>query len=268
MAMIKCPNCGQEISDKAKKCIHCEKIFEEGIEETKKNVCSECGAELGLGATVCDKCGCPVQNEEERKTHTENKNKEKNKKKFIIAGITVICAVIAIVVGINVNKSNQAKKIYNEYIDTLQLAEATMLEGASQAEELTDLTARVWKNAIYEEEDSVTDKYVYPGGKVVDDFNTALLLLYIDDNTIIKTDNISANQETVKGYIKRLQDVPHGLEKCYDTINNLYDAYGILTDLAINPSGSYNSFIESANTAVSDFKTAYKKLDSQIPDKK
>ena len=27
MAMIQCPECGQEISDKAKKCIHCGKVF-------------------------------------------------------------------------------------------------------------------------------------------------------------------------------------------------------------------------------------------------
>ena len=29
MAMINCPECGQEISDKAKKCIHCGKVFVE-----------------------------------------------------------------------------------------------------------------------------------------------------------------------------------------------------------------------------------------------
>ena len=29
MAIIKCPECGQDISDKAKKCIHCGKVFVE-----------------------------------------------------------------------------------------------------------------------------------------------------------------------------------------------------------------------------------------------
>lgn len=35
MAMIQCPECGYEISDKAKKCIHCGKIFveEEVVQE-------------------------------------------------------------------------------------------------------------------------------------------------------------------------------------------------------------------------------------------
>ncbi len=33
MAMIHCPECGQEISDKAKKCIHCGKAL---VEEAKQ----------------------------------------------------------------------------------------------------------------------------------------------------------------------------------------------------------------------------------------
>ena len=59
MAIIKCPNCGNDISDKAEKCIHC------GYELTKKvgNVCPECGAELEDGAKVCSKCGCPISPE-------------------------------------------------------------------------------------------------------------------------------------------------------------------------------------------------------------
>lgn len=31
MAIIKCPECENEISDKAKKCIHCGKVFEEHV---------------------------------------------------------------------------------------------------------------------------------------------------------------------------------------------------------------------------------------------
>ena len=43
MAMIKCPECGQEISDKAKKCVHCGKVLIEDKPATK--VCSDCGKE-------------------------------------------------------------------------------------------------------------------------------------------------------------------------------------------------------------------------------
>ena len=60
MAIIKCPECGQDISDKAKKCIHCGKVFVE--EEIGKVfvVCAECGAELAETDEYCPNCGCPV----------------------------------------------------------------------------------------------------------------------------------------------------------------------------------------------------------------
>ena len=45
MAMITCPNCGEQVSDKAKKCVNCGMVL---IQEEKK-LCSECGAELEAG---------------------------------------------------------------------------------------------------------------------------------------------------------------------------------------------------------------------------
>ena len=56
MAMIVCPHCGEQVSEKAKKCVHCGAIL---IPEEKKH-CMECGAELEEGMTECPKCGCPV----------------------------------------------------------------------------------------------------------------------------------------------------------------------------------------------------------------
>ena len=42
MALIQCPNCGKEISDKAQSCVYCGCIFSQ---KTKKT-CPECGNEL------------------------------------------------------------------------------------------------------------------------------------------------------------------------------------------------------------------------------
>lgn len=268
MALISCPECGKEISDKAEKCIYCGKVFEERIVDPPKLICSECGVELEAGMTICDKCGCPIQSEDEKEKEIENKTKEICKRRNVkIVGVIAL-AMVGIILGLNFNKSYQAKKAYNECVDILHLASETMLEGSSRAEDLTDLTARVWSNAIYEEKDVTTDEYVCPGGEFVDDFNTALTLLYWDESTSSKVEEISNNQETVKDYMKKIQNVPDGFEKCYETITDLYDAYVVITDLAINPTGNYNSFTESARTALSDFTTAYKKLESQIPEKR
>ena len=51
MALIKCKNCGKEISDKSKQCINC------GFEpkEIVKNICKECGKEIE--DNICNYCG-------------------------------------------------------------------------------------------------------------------------------------------------------------------------------------------------------------------
>lgn len=48
MAMTTCPNCGEQISDKAKKCVHCGAIL---VPEEKK-YCPDCGAELEEGISI------------------------------------------------------------------------------------------------------------------------------------------------------------------------------------------------------------------------
>ena len=83
MAMIQCPNCGADVSDKAKTCIKCGYVL---IEEPKL-FCGECGAEISAADSVCGNCGCPVpvdkdinavqapQQVEVTKIKTSNKNK-------------------------------------------------------------------------------------------------------------------------------------------------------------------------------------------------
>ena len=52
MALIKCPNCGEEISDKAVKCPKCGAEFPA---EKPQKVCKECGEILSDDETVCHK---------------------------------------------------------------------------------------------------------------------------------------------------------------------------------------------------------------------
>ena len=67
MALIECPNCGRQISDKAEKCPGCgyelpeiQEIETESIEDVKEIVCEECGMIIPEGATICPNCGCPI----------------------------------------------------------------------------------------------------------------------------------------------------------------------------------------------------------------
>ena len=75
MPLIKCPNCNEEISDKADKCIHC------GAElvKTSASFCEDCGTPINDGEDFCSKCGCPVKQEvelKEKKPIKEDKKEE------------------------------------------------------------------------------------------------------------------------------------------------------------------------------------------------
>lgn len=93
MAMIKCPECGQEISDKAKKCVHCGKVLIEEKSTTK--ICSDCGKENPIDAIECIYCGCSFENKKETKNFINRINMHKNI--FIGIGLVVICISILLV---------------------------------------------------------------------------------------------------------------------------------------------------------------------------
>lgn len=96
MAMINCPECGQEISDKAKKCIHCGKVLVEEV--VPKRFCSDCGKEVSLDDKECPHCGCPLEDEKVEETVTIKKKKVNAKK--IIIPVAIIAVIVAVVFGV------------------------------------------------------------------------------------------------------------------------------------------------------------------------
>lgn len=214
MAMIVCPQCGEQVSEKAKKCVHCGAIL---IPEEKKH-CTECGAELEEGMTECPNCGCPVDDtlghKEDKPQKVEVTGVKVTKKIKVIIGVVVILLAIggATVFGVNQYQKKKAAEEYaqrvEEYSDNLKLAAVTMLTGASDAESSANLIKQVWYNAIYEKRDDKTDKYTRPKGYFVSDFNDALGNLYADSDFSSKINSIEDNQDTVNGLMKKLKNPP------------------------------------------------------------
>lgn len=87
MAMISCPECGKEVSDKAAACPNCG--F--GIGSVKR--CAECGEILKPDALSCPKCGCPVS------AAPSNTNRSNEKPPRRTAGKRV-CLVLSIILFI------------------------------------------------------------------------------------------------------------------------------------------------------------------------
>ena len=261
MALIKCPNCGTDVSDKAKQCPNCGEIL-----QTQKVVimCEECGCELEDNATICPKCGCPVPESEEQK-------KKRKKKKIIISVIVilfVILAIIAIVCAVNVTKQKKAEEAAaaaeaarvqeaNDYAANLELASFTMLTGASTAEEAGTLIHDVWYDTIFDEHNADTSKYTSGNS----DFNDSLSELFSDEEFQDKISLIESNQATVKALMQDLTNPPAEYEDAYDTLKDYYDAYLELTNLVISPSGSLQSYTDDFNEADSNVAKYYKAMD-------
>jgi hypothetical protein len=240
MALINCPECNKEISDKVKACPHCGYPFESSVDKNQDLQKVEISA-------------------------VNIKPTSPEKKKRLILGLIIAVVVLAVgIAAIFVGKTI----IYNNYIENLNTARMSMLNGGSDAENLLNLTAKVWNNSIMEESDPETNKYTRSNdGWFYDDFNIALGLLIEDKTTIAKIAAIEENQQLVEGLMKELQNPPANLETCYATLNELYTIYRGLTNLAINPSGSYNSFVADKQEKITSFIGLYDKLETQIPEK-
>lgn len=273
MAMIICPSCGQQVSDKAKKCVHCGAVL---IQEEKK-ICTECGAELDEGVTECPNCGCPVVHDDkaeldEQPQKVEVTGVKVTKKVKIIIGI-VIAILIAggtTIFGVNQYQKKKAAEEYaqwvEEYSGNLELAAYTMLTGASNAESAANLIKQVWSNAIYEKRDDTTDKYTRPKGYFVSDFNDALGNLFADSTFSSKVKSIEDNQDTVNALMKQLKNPPDEYKDAYDAVSDLYDAYISLTNCATDPSGSLSTYSGTFSDADTKTLNAYKAMELYLED--
>ena len=93
MAIIKCPECGHQISDKAPVCPNC------GIEIAGKIItCPNCGETYFNSEGSCPHChnAAPAGNMEQTPglTPPDNEDKKKNNKKVYIASVVIAIAII------------------------------------------------------------------------------------------------------------------------------------------------------------------------------
>lgn len=251
MALIKCPECGREVSDMSGKCPGCGyPIQEEGTKESSGT---------------------------EQKTNgsDEKKGKRGSKTKKIIAALIGASVVIAIIAGIGISSKNakireqqkaEQKEIitYNEYVDKLNSLYSQAFNGASDAEAICVLTGKVWTNSIYGKSDEETDKYT--AGAI--DFNAAIQNIYNDEEIKKKLDNVRDIQEKCSNYIQALQSCPDELGKCYDAAVQLNTAYTAFAELALSPSGNLTSYRDSESKKAEELLNAYNTLGAMIPAKK
>lgn len=184
-------------------------------------------------------------------SHMEKRNLSHIKTtKYIVV---LLLAVVAAVSGVWYYQEKKTERYFQEYSEDFDAVISLMLQGADEAESCCSFIDQVWYNAIYERSNYATDKYTKPDGYYVSDFNKALDNLFADADFYARIDRILENQERVSEIIRKLKDPPEKYITAFQDLFNLYNAYLSLTDMAVSPSGSLNTFSEDLDSADVEF---------------
>ena len=299
MALIKCPECGKEISDKATACPNCGyPIDGKPIEpvETSEPVVEADPVATDSAENIVKAEPCA---EEKKAPDLAEENpvpqvpapaakQERSRTSIVIAIIAAAVLVIAAILISGAVRDAREKKAAEEaaataaaereeYIENLNTLRMDMLTTGAKAEELANLIHSVWYNTIYEESDESTNKYCIKSSKYKStksyysdddfnsDFNTSLSALFLDSSYIDDAATVQTGVDSITELFGKMQNPPEDLSGCYTVLGDMYDAFMDLAGCATNPSGNLSSYTSTFNDADNDFIDCYEKLGAMIP---
>ena len=210
--IIKCPNCNEEISSKAYRCVHC------GAEFT--HYCEECKAPLKETDTICSNCGCPVYE------HQTTQQRSKGSVVGLLIGLIIFIGLGVLgYIGYNSYRKYDAKRNF-----LLSFAEVVpaIATSSAEAEEVGILINKVWNNSIWKKDDVETNIYTKANsgtGAFYDDFNEALARLYDDPDYSNKIDKINEDQTKIMKIMRDLKKPDEDQIDMYNDLKKYYDDY-------------------------------------------
>jgi hypothetical protein len=179
-----------------------------------------------------------------------------------------------------------------EYIEALTEFRTLALAIGAEAESLSGLTRDVWNDAIREENKPHTNVFTiklsaeydwnemwdievgpiepYTADEIArisvfsrvgwNDFNEALDLMRINPRIIARKNLIESGKSEVSTLYWNLGSAPEDFARAQTAVDAMYDAFDALVQLAINPTGSFNSYSDGRRIAVDDFMRNYRLL--------
>ncbi len=253
MALINCPNCNKEISDKAKVCVGCGHQLVEVNTEKKMINCPECGVITDGLTDVCTNCGYPFSTLQTKIEETQKPKKVFKKKWFYILTICLVLLISVISIVFNSAKTEN----YNIEICT---AVDEIMEVSAEVETIGNQICSIWKNAIHDKNNEYTAKYT-SGAK---DFSEALNNLFADEEFIGKIKYVRNKQTEIDTYLGKLRNPPHKFDDAYDEFKELYYAYADYTDFVISCKGSYNTYTEDFLKKSSALMKSYREIKVEL----
>lgn len=288
MAIITCPECGKEISDKAEVCIHCGFPLKQAINRNQiraEKTCPECGEKVDINTKVCPKCAYPFPKKNPLKIDMDFL---KNKKVIgIFAGFVAVVVLLFIIVGISSgNKFGKAKKLYKGN----DLESYTEMKSEMKADDVAKFSDMLISDINDIKSDYILEKITYEDAissleNILSYSDTTHLTNYVDTKSFIdklyKSRNayesaVSAEKESnyqvaYDNYSKVIEDDSNYgtaqskiremqtslCKECIDSAKNyaLKDDYSNAIS-ALNKAKKY----DESNTEIDDLLAQYKKI--------
>lgn len=171
-----------------------------------------------------------------------------------------------------------------EYRTNLLNVNDKMFENASVAEDILNQYSKVWKYSIESRspvsvenmsietglERDVIEKYfeINNAGNVPNDFSSNIHSLNSYYESIGELPKIREVSTDVKNKITELNSPPDGYKEVYNEVLNLFDLTEEYIGMALDPSGSLQSFNDSRNQLTKDIISTNKRIGVIMPAEK
>ena len=193
------------------------------------------------------------------------------KKKSLFA--LLILMITLIISGCGKNKA--------EYGEDLRNVADKILENSTKAEDILNQYANIWRYSI-ESKGSIkfpemaekiglseTDvRNHFPEditGNILPDFSINVSALNSYFKEAGKLEEIEKTSKEIKTQVSDLKEPPSEHEKAYDELLDLYTYEEEYIEMALNPTGSLQSFNENRDRLVKDILKKYRKIETLIP---
>lgn len=168
-----------------------------------------------------------------------------------------------------------------EYKNDLQSVADKMLDNSAKAEEILNQYSTVWDHSIKSrsaipieemsavtgfEQDVIKEHFeINNAGNIPNDFSTNIHSLnsYYEGTGQLK--EIKNASDDIKSKISELNDPPEDYKKVYDEVLDMYNLSEEYIEMALNPSGSLQSFNEDKKRLSSDILSKYKRIEVIMP---
>lgn len=245
--------------------------------------CPECTKDISDRVISCPHCGYPLVESEERVNRVDlssvSLRVDKHRKRKILLGLGAIVLLLLMVIGVNgALKYKEEQRILAEeeafnienaknkenYIVSINELINDITTNASNGEDFLILLDKVWYNSIFKKSDEITDEYTKKDGVWNKDFNDSLQKVQVVK--MMDTLEMKKKLEENSATIKSLSEYPEEYKEIHELLLDTHVSYESYIDFVRNPSGNLESFRTSRREKGDQLSKDIGRLKAMIPD--